>query len=225
MSKLLISATTQWDLNNQIYLIKAAQHGKTFLTKNEYNFNHFVQVCRDLRILNNLRTNDHPRLITYEQYKKLEPKMLINLLIKTQNFFLAHEISHFLGMKVRKVYEKWAIAKIKSLPSHLSASEEIENYNEIQKKLNEISGVSYIKLAKKAFKFRKEEIGIKFLENEKSILTKIPQYVELRRWDKALELAFDTYDRNVIYTVVDKIMKSESVENFKQIVSKYRRAE
>lgn len=225
MSKLLVAASTQWDLNNQIYLIKAAQHGKTFLTKNEFNFNQFVQVCRDLRILNNLRTNDHPRLITYEQYKRLEPKALIRLLIKTQNFFLAHEISLYQNMKVRKVYEKWAIAKIKSLPNHLSPSEEVENYNEIQKKLNEISGVSYIKLAKKALKFRKEEIGIKFLENEKSILTKIPQYVELRRWDKALELALDTYDSNVIYTVIDKLMKSDSVENFKSMVSKFKRAE
>ena len=206
-------------------MIKAAQHGKTFLSKDEFNFNRFVQVCRDLRILNNLRTNDNPRLITYEQYRNLAPKDLINLLIKTHNFFLAHEISVFRGMKVRKVYEKWAVAKIKSLPNHLSSSEEIENYNEIQKKLSEISGISYIKLAKKAFKYRKEEIGIKFLENEKSILTKIPQYIELRRWDKALELAFDTFDSNVIYTVVDKIMKSESVENFKQIVSKYKRAE
>jgi hypothetical protein len=178
-----------------------------------------------LRILNNLRTYDYPRVITYDQYKKLENKQLIKSLIKTQNFFLAHEISTFLNMKVRKVYQEWAIAKIKSLPNHLSSAEEIENYNDIQKKLSEVNGISYIKLAKKAFKYRKEEIGIKFLENEKSILTKIPQYMELRRWDKSLELAFDTYDSNVVYTVVDKIMKSESVQSFKEIVSRYRKAE
>jgi hypothetical protein len=225
VSKVLNAAAHQWDISNQIYLIKVAQHGKTFLTKNEFNFNHFVSVCRDLRILNNLRTYDNPRLITYEQYKKLETRQLIKLLIKTQNFFLAHEISTYLNLKVRKVYQEWAIAKIKSLPNHLSSAEEIENYNEIQKKLSEITGISYIKLAKKALTYRKEEIGIKFLENEKSILTKIPQYMELRKWDKALELAFETYDSNVIYTVVDKIMKSESVEMFKSIVSKYKRAE
>jgi hypothetical protein len=225
VTKVLNAAAHQWDISNQIYLIKAAQHGKTFLTKNEFNFNHFVSVCRDLRILNNMRTYDNPRLITYEQYKKLETRQLIKLLIKTQNFFLAHEISTYLNLKVRKVYQEWAIAKIKSLPNHLSSSEEIENYNEIQKKLAEVTGISYIKLAKKAFIYRKEEIGIKFLENEKSILTKIPQYMELRKWDKALELAFETYDSNVIYTVIDKIMKSESVEMFKSIVSKYRRAE
>jgi len=51
--------------------------------------------------------------------------------------------------------------------------EEKEYYEEIQKKLKETTGVSYIKLAKKAFKYQKEQIGIKFLENEKSILTKV----------------------------------------------------
>jgi hypothetical protein len=206
-------------------LIKAAQHGKTFLTKNEFNFNQFVSICRDLRILNNLRTYDTPRLITYDQYKKLEPKELIKSLIKTQNFFLANEMSIFLNLKVRKVYQKWAIAKIKSLRTGLSSSEEIQCYNDIQNKLQEITGISYIKLAQKAFKHNREEIGIKFLENEKSIITKIPQYLELKKWDKALELAFETYDSNVVYTVIDRILKSENVDEFKKIVSKYDRAE
>jgi hypothetical protein len=225
VNQLLIAATTQWDISSQLYLIKAAQHGKTFLMKDEFNFNNFVAVCRDLRILNNLRTFDPPRLITYDQYKKLEPKQLVNRLIKTQNFFLANEISLYLNLKVRKVYQKWAVAQIKNLPTGLIANEEIGFYNEIQRKLSEVQGISYIKLAKKAFKFRKEEIGIKFLENEKSILTKIPQYVELRKWDKAIELACETYDSNVIYTVIDKIMITESMETFKQIVAKYRKIE
>ncbi len=225
VNKLLSSACSQWEIPCQLYLLKAAQHGKTFLTKNEFNFNYFVSVSRDLRILNNLRTYDNPRLITYTQYQNMEPKSLINALIKTQNFYLAHEISFFLNLKVRKVYQKWAIAKIKNLPNGLSQTEEIDYYNDIQKKLSEMTGISYIKLAKKAFKYRKEEIGIKFLENEKSILTKIPQYIELKRWDKALELSFETYDTNVIYSVVDKIMTEESVDTFKSIVSKYKKAE
>lgn len=225
VEKLLNSATSQWEIPCQLYLLKAAQHGKTFLTKNEFNFNKFVSVARDLRILNNLRSYDNPRLITYTQYQEMQPKALINALIKTQNFYLANEISVYLNMKVRKVYQKWAVAKVKNLPNGLSQAEEVDYYNDIQKKLSEISGISYIKLAKKAFKFRKEEIGIKFLENEKSILTKIPQYIELKRWDKALELSFETYDSNVIYTVVDKIMTEESVDTFKSIVSKYKKAE
>lgn len=225
VNKLMTAATSMWNFSDQLYLTKAAQHGKTFLGKDEFNFNNFVGLCKDLRILNNLRTFESPRLITYEQYKKLETKDLIQFLIKTQNFFLANEISLFMHLKVRKVYQKWAIAQIKNLPSSLSSNEELGFYNMIQNKLSEVQGISYIKLAKKAFKFGKGEIGIKFLENEKSILTKIPQYVELRKWDDALELAFETYDSNVIYTIIDKIMTTESIETFKAIVVKHKKAD
>ena len=93
--------------------MKAAQHGKTFLNYKEFNFAEFVEICKDLRILNNLRTTDVPRYMTYDQYKILTHKQVVKLLMKYNNFYLAHEISMFLNLKVRKVYEKWAIAKIK----------------------------------------------------------------------------------------------------------------
>ena len=110
---MLIAATTQFEIENQLFFMKAAQHGKTFLNYNEFNFAEFVEVCKDLRILNNLRTTDVPRYMTYDQYKTLTHKQIIKLLMKYNNFYLAHEISNFLGLKVRKVYEKWTSAKIK----------------------------------------------------------------------------------------------------------------
>lgn len=113
MNKLLSAATSQWDITNQIYLMKAAQHGKNFLNKDEFNFNYFVGICKDLRILNNIRTCEKPRLITYDQYKKLEAKQLIQRLMRMQNFHLAHEISQYLGLSEKEVYERWAIAFIK----------------------------------------------------------------------------------------------------------------
>ena len=89
--------------------------------------------------------------------------------------------------------------------------------------LKNIPNISYIKLAKKAFKYGAKEIGIKFLENEKSILTKIPQYIQLKEWDKAISLAFETYDRNVLLTVIDKIFKDRDIDvpKFLNIVSQF----
>ncbi len=49
--------------------------------------------------------------------------------------------------------------------------------------------ISYFKLAKKTFKYEKYEISLKILDKEKSILIKIPLYIKLKKWDKALELA------------------------------------
>jgi hypothetical protein len=93
--------------------MKAAQHGKIFLNKEEFSFNYFVTLCKDMRIINNLRVSEKPRLITYTQYKKLEIKQLVNRLIKMQNFYLAHEIYSYFGFSVKEIYEKWAIAVIK----------------------------------------------------------------------------------------------------------------
>lgn len=107
----------------------------------------------------------------------------------------------------------------------MSSSEEIEYYKEIQRKLNEITGISYIKLAKSAFRENKNEIGFRFLEQEKSILTKIPQYTEMRKWDKAMELALETFDSNIIYTVIDKVMTNEDLDTFKATIVRYDRAQ
>lgn len=93
--------------------MKAAQHGKNFLTKDEFSFNYFVILSKDLRILNNLRMSDKPRLITYDQYKKLEVRALVSRLLKMHNFYLANEIYQFLGFNTKDIYEKWAIAYIK----------------------------------------------------------------------------------------------------------------
>jgi hypothetical protein len=62
---------------------------------------------------------------------------------------------------------------------------------------------------------------MKFLENEKSLLTKIPQYIELKKWVEALELAFNTNDSNVILTVIDKMFKIEEFNNFINITNKF----
>ena len=78
-------------------------------------------------------------------------------------------------------------------------------------------------MAKRAFKYGAHEIGSKFLKEEKSILTKIPQYIKLRDWDTAILLSIDTYDRNVIFSVIDKIFKDnkDNTQHFIEIISKY----
>lgn len=112
VEKLLIAATYQWNVEDQIFLLRAAQHGKTFLNHREFRFDYFVKICQDLRIINSLRNYETPRFITYDQYKTIE-KRIIESLIKTHNFHLAREISYYLDDGIVKVYEKWAAAKIK----------------------------------------------------------------------------------------------------------------
>ena len=209
----------------QMYMLKAAQYGKNFVENENFNYNKFVEICKEIRIINNLRNClDCPRLITYLEYKQLKPKQLIKYLLNQNNFILAFNISKYLDYEPKKVYQKFVIAKIKTLSNNSTFSEEAKFFEDLMSKIKDIPNISYIKLAKKAFKYGKNEIGVKFLEKEKSILTKIPQYIELKKWDNALELAFDTFDNNVLYTVLDKIFKVESISDFKSIVNKYEKA-
>ena len=228
----------------QIYLLKAASFGKNFVEIDQFNFNRFIEICKDIRILNNIRNviekkkneekkennnnnnNNNeifgkPNFITYNEYKNLQTKELIRILIKQQNFFLAFQISEYLEFNTKNVYEKFAIAKIKKVSSTATPTEEIKTYEFLYTNLKNVPNISFVNLAKKAFKYQKKEIGMKFLENENSILTKIPQYVELKKWDKAIELTFETYDSNIILSVIDKIFKKEDFGDFINILSKF----
>ena len=209
----------------QLYILNAAQFGKSFISKDEFDFDKFVETCKDIRILNNLRNhNTKCRLITYKEYKSMPPKELIRKLLLQQNYSLAAEISNYLDYSDKKVYQSYAISNIKRLPSNCTIPQQNKLYNDLINKFKGVQNISYIKIAKKAFKYEKYEIGLKFLDNEKSILIKIPQYIKLKRWDKALELALETYDSNILNAVLDKILRNESVSVFISIVSKYSKA-
>ena len=209
----------------QLYILNAAQFGKSFISKEDFDFDKFVETCKDIRIINNLRNHStKSRLITYDEYKAMNPKDLIKKLLLQQNYSLAAEISNYLDYSDKKVYQSYAIANIKRLPANCTISQQNKLYDDLINKFKGVQNISYIKIAKKAFKYEKYEIGLKFLDNERSILIKIPLYIKLKKWDKALELALETYDNNILNAVLDKILRNESVSVFISIVSKYSKA-
>ena len=204
----------------QIEYLRAAQYGKTFLQKEEFDFNKFNEICRDIRIVNNLRNHPwQPRYITYDEYKLM--KNLIPKILSQQNFSLSFKIAQYFDFNTQLIYQKYAISNIKKLPYGCSNEEEEKLYTILYYKLKDIPDISYITIAKKAFKYDKNEIGMKFLEHEKSILIKIPQYIEHCKWDKALFLAYETCDKNVLNTVFDKMLKVEGIDDFTIIISKH----
>ena len=199
----------------QLFLLRVAQFGKIYLNENEFNFDKFVEICKDIKCINNLRNHlKLPRMITYTEYKNLDSKDLIKKLMRDLNFGMALELCHFLDYSDKKVYQRFAIAKIKKISKNINKDEEEELFNELNEKLKDIPNFSFIKLAKKAFKYHKNKLGMKFLEKEKSILYKVPQYIELKEWDKALESIEGLYDRNVIDIILHKIYITDGIERF-----------
>ena len=203
----------------QLFVLKAAKYGKVFVQKDEFNFDKFLEICKDIRCVNNLRNSKSARLITYNEYKSLEPKDLVKKLMRNLNFEMAFELCNYLDYNYKKVYQRYAIAKIKKLSDKAKEEEEEVLYRLLFEKLRTVPKISFIKLAKKAFKYHKKTLGMRFLENEKSDLSKIPQYIELMQWKKALEISENLFDANIINTVLHKIYKKEGIDNFITIVS------
>ena len=197
----------------QNFLLKAANYGKSIFGKSEFNFSSFNNFCRDLRIVNAMRNfSDKPRFLTLEEYNSLQSDETDNLLKKTMrqlNFKLAFEIAKFFGFPERDVYLKYAIKKIKKV----DATDQINSnkvFNELMIMLKKLENISYIDIAKKCFKYKKNNLGEKFMEMEKSSLIKIPQYLELKDWEKSIELAKESNDINAINVVLDNIYKVEA---------------
>ena len=214
----------------QLFLIKAAQYAKKFVNKEDFNYDKFNEICRDMRIVNNLRNDEHfPIYITFREYKEMKSKEIIGRLLKYNNFQLAADISTFLELGIKKVLHKYVIAIMKKEIDNIEITfgkprkvKEIDDGNKksVEKDygllfyhLEKVPGISYIKLAKKASKYGGEKLAMYLLEQEKSSLIKIPQLLQLsEKYEEALIIAFETYDFNAVIKVIHKILKEENIK-------------
>lgn len=212
----------------QNFMLKAAQFGKSVVQKEEFNFDKFNDTCKRIRIMNNMRNFPlKPRYLTYNEFLDMDPDTpseIINKTMRQLNFKLAFEISKFLGDDDKNVFLKYSIAKIKKIPTTGDISQENDVYRDLMKTFNNVENISYIEIAKKCIKYHKYELAEKFLKNEKSVLVKIPQYLKLGKWNKALELSLKSYDLNVIKVVIDKIYKVEQPDSFNNILANFPQA-
>ena len=198
----------------QLLLLKIAQFGKIFVEEEEdFNYDKFIEICKDLRIVNNLRNNkESPIFITYKQYKSLNWEELIKKILEQNNFNLAYQVLKYLEYDTKKIFQKWACYKIKKLNKISTKKEQLNLYDKIILDLNKIKNVSFISLAKKAFKYNQNDLGMKFLENEKSILAKIPIYLKHNKLEKVLELSYETFDLNIISFALSQFLDYQGID-------------
>ena len=199
----------------QSFFLKAANYGKGVFGKAEFNFDKFNNLCMNLRIINALRNCDErPRFLTLEEYENIDSDPTDTILKKTMrqlNFKLAFEIAKFLGLPEKDVYLKFAIKKIKKID--IEDTEEANKvYDELMPMLNKLENISFIDIAKKCIEYNKIQLGEKFMNNERSCLVKIPQYLDLRDWNKSIELAIESNDIHAIKVVLDNIYKVEAAK-------------
>ena len=189
----------------QMILLNAAQHGKYYVKKEEFNFQKFYLNCKNIRVINNLRNNEKkPRLITYSEYENIETRDLIKYLVRALDFEMASKICQYLEQNIKYVYERYAISCIKRIKNYSKEDEE-RIFNLLNYKFENVPNFSFINISKKAFKYNKDSLAFKFLEKEKSILAKIPKYIDKKQWEKVLELCQNIYDTDVLKSIFENI--------------------
>ena len=213
IDQLLEAATQIWDSELQVYLLKAAKHGKLFTNNDTYNHEKFAETCRTLRIVNSLRKNDNPRLITFEEYRAIKGK-IIPLLIRNHSFAMAEELAKFFEAPNAEIYYKFILNHVKQLDSLSTEADESALFDEVDRIFDRATDIPFLKLAKKCFALGRYVLGNKILDKEKSALVKLPELMDQGLWKEGLSIALETLDSNVIFPVIDKLTKSKDVNEF-----------
>jgi len=188
-------------------LLKSASFGKAF--RDFYAPEKFVDVCKTLRILNQVRDFRIGMPITYSQYKILGADLLIDRLINRHHHFLAYQICEYLNMKASgdggktaadKVLIHWACAKVKANASQLNEADEMSLrhfVSDIVGKLSACPGISYAEIASAAHKAGKPKLATILLDNEPRAQDQVPLLISMRQPEHALEKAIESGDSDL----------------------------
>ncbi|ETO22482.1 hypothetical protein RFI_14717, partial [Reticulomyxa filosa] len=150
----------RYELDNlevQQKLLAAASYGKLFIkdSNDDYGDNEFsvhgrfVETCRQLRVLNAIRSPDVGMPLTCQQFEGLTPSVVIQRLINRRQHLLAIRIAQYLQVPCEEALEHWAICKIETAPDSYDDKKLVDD---IRVKLQAFPSFSYAKIANAAKK-------------------------------------------------------------------------
>jgi len=199
------AAAHEFDSKTQRNLLKASAHGKTFC--DYYNADGFVENCKTLRVINNLR---HPEVgipITFLQYQKAGAETVVEHLVNRHLHFLAYRICEFLKMKPNRVLIHWACCKVRKT---LEQSDE-DVRDMIHRKLIRCAGISYVEVAQAAYDVGRKKLATLILEFEPSPREQVKLLMHMNEHELALQKAIEAGDTDWVYLVLLQLMKEHDI--------------
>ncbi|KAI8644677.1 Vps16, C-terminal region-domain-containing protein [Parasitella parasitica] len=193
-------------------LLKAASFGKCFL--DNYNANEFVHMSQTIRVLNAVRYYDIGIPLTYAQYKRLGPDVLISRLINRNNHLLAIRIAEYLKLRTDKILIHWACEKIKS-----SSEDEEAICRTIVDKLAKKPGLSYAEIAKTAHNAGQTRLATKLLDYEPRAADQVPLLISMQEDETALIKAIESGDTDLVYLVIFHLKRKLPLGEFFRMIN------
>lgn len=121
--------------------------------------NAIYDTSKMLRFLYSLRSKH--RYITFDQLESLNDDMILKILLRFREHYLAFEIYEYLKKDQNfriKIFTDWACCKVENFDQ----SEE-EICEEIRRKLENEKGVSFTEIAHKAIEVDRSELALRLL--------------------------------------------------------------
>jgi hypothetical protein len=176
----------------------------------------FVDMCRTLRVLNQIRDPSIGIPLTYTQFMQLSPEVLIQRLIYAHHHFLALRICQYLRMTPDKVLVHWACTKI-NLESPTDHTDEALA-DIILTKLSICPSISYAPIATAAHKAGRTILATLLLDAEPLASNQVPLLLKMGQDDAALRKAIESCDTDLVYLVLLHLLRVRpEVELFRTI--------
>ncbi|RUS27514.1 Vps16, N-terminal region-domain-containing protein [Jimgerdemannia flammicorona] len=194
-------------------LLKAASFGKCFLE--QYNADRFVNMCQTMRVLNAVRYYEIGIPITYAQYIRLTPEVLIDRLINRHHHLLAVRVADYLKMRTDRILIHWACSKIKKSTD----DDEDTICNTIVEKLANKPGLSYAEIAKTAYKAGQPKLATKLLNYEPRAADQVPLLISMQEDELALIKAIESGDTDLVYLVIFHLKRKLPLGEFFRVIN------
>jgi hypothetical protein len=153
-------------------------------------------VCRQLRVLNSLRSTGLP--MTYGMFQSMTSERVVDRLITLHRHAHAMRVCSYLRLDPRPVLVHWACAKVQSEKT----LNDVQLHRVFLRKLGPFKNISYRKIAKTAAKIGRSKLAELLLDAEPIARIKVSTLCDLGQLDQALEKAVKCRDSNLIYLMI-----------------------
>jgi hypothetical protein len=205
--KSLISiGSRMWNSDYQKFIFRGILYTQAWAKLNDYDSQIFSFKLQEMRLFNLLRTPKYARLITYQEYKMLKQKKVINLLRKNRKYFLAIEFSKLYGKEdIAYLYEEWAINLVKNNKGY----SEKDLYAVITNRVGGFHDVSYKAIAEAAKGHGYLKLATQLLQFTDPIQEQIPLLVSMSKHKDALKIALEACEYDVVNSILDRMRKQK----------------